>query len=98
MVSRMILTRILVNALAFTATAACATDLHIASHGDDANPGTSARPFATLARARDEVRRLKQAGPLREPVTVWVRGGSYSLSAGVKFEARDSGTATAPVT
>ena len=91
-------TRLLVSALAFTATAVFAADFYVAPTGDDANPGTQAKPFATLARARDEVRQLKQAGPLREPVTVWVRGGIYSLPAGIKFEARDGGSATAPVT
>jgi len=42
-------------------TAACAAtgaaaDLYIATDGSDGNPGTEARPFATLERARDAVR------------------------------------------
>jgi hypothetical protein len=32
----------------------------------NANPGTRARPVATLERARDAIRVLKQAGPLKE--------------------------------
>ena len=90
--------RLLLSALVWGATTAFATELYIAPNGQDTNPGSSDKPFASLARARDEVRRLKQAGPLGEPVTVWVRGGTYSLPTGVKFDARDSGTVSAPVT
>lgn len=74
-----------------------AADLYVAANGDDQNPGTLARPWATLGRARDAVRQLKQAGPLREGVTIHVRSGIYALPAGLKFEAQDGGTATAPV-
>ena len=47
-------------------------DFHVAPNGDDAHAGTESKPFATLERARDEVRKLKQAGPLTEPITVFV--------------------------
>src|SRR6266481_9215796 len=36
----------------------------IATDGSDANPGTRAKPFATLERARDAIRELKQNGAL----------------------------------
>ena len=66
-----IITRILVSALALVAFAASAADFYVAPDGSDANPGTSAKPFASLERARDAVRALKQAGPLTAPVNVW---------------------------
>ena len=34
------------------ATALAAADFYVAPGGDDSNPGTEARPFATLDRAR----------------------------------------------
>jgi parallel beta-helix repeat protein len=74
-----------------------AADLYVATNGRDDNAGTRDRPFASLARARDEIRQLKQAGPLKEPVTVHVRSGVYALPQTLKFEAQDGGSAAAPV-
>lgn len=68
--------------------------LYVAPKGDDANPGTLAKPFATLARARDEARTLKTAGP----VTIYVRGGSYEMTSPLTLGAEDSGTAEQPIT
>ncbi len=75
-----------------------ATDLFVAKDGSDQNPGTRAQPFASLERAREEIRKLKTAGPLREPVTVQVRSGIYAQAQTLKFDAQDGGSATAPVT
>ncbi len=54
-------------------------------------------PFASLERARDEVRRLKREKGLHESVTVHVRGGTYFLDRTFQLTAEDSGTADAPV-
>ena len=55
-----------------------AAQLYVAPNGSDTNPGTRARPFATLERARDEARRLKQDGKLpKGGLTIWLRGGDY---------------------
>ncbi|MHC4202201.1 MAG: hypothetical protein ACYSU0_19595, partial [Planctomycetota bacterium] len=59
--------------------------------GDDANPGTEARPFATLGRARDAVRQLIARG-LEADVRVIVRAGTYYLPDGIAFDPEDSGT------
>jgi hypothetical protein len=80
------------------ATAAAAADLYVAPEGSDANSGTQTQPFATLERARDAIRALKQAGPLKEPVTVWLQGGIYPLSREVRFGPEDSGTAACSIT
>ena len=50
-------------AAALTASAA---DFHVAPNGDDANPGTAAKPFASLTRARDAVRSAKFRAPNRD--------------------------------
>lgn len=70
---------------------------HVAPAGNDANPGTEARPFATLARAREEIRGLKRAGPLAAPVDIAVHAGAYRLTESLAFGPEDSGTAAAPV-
>ena len=85
-------------ALILTCRAANAGTYFVAPGGSDTSPGSQAQPFATLARARDEIRKLKQAGPLSEAATVYVRGGIYALPDGFKLEAQDGGTAAAPVT
>ncbi|MDP6543183.1 MAG: right-handed parallel beta-helix repeat-containing protein [Phycisphaerae bacterium] len=61
-----------------------AGEFYIAVDGDDANPGTKTKPFATLTRARDAVRGAK------ESVTVYLRGGEYRLAKTVVFSLADS--------
>ncbi|HUT95064.1 MAG TPA: right-handed parallel beta-helix repeat-containing protein [Thermoguttaceae bacterium] len=83
---------------------ASAVELYCATDGNDAWSGRLAAPnadrtdgpFATLPRARDAVRELKQAG-LEEPVTVFVRSGSYRLSEPLVFTPDDSGTEACPI-
>jgi len=70
---------------------------YVAPDGDDGNPGTHRRPFATLARARDAVRKLVAAG-LTHDVRVLLRGGTYYLPEGITFGPEDSGTADHSIT
>jgi len=79
---------------------------HVAADGNDAWTGRPAAPdaagadgpFATLERARDAVRALRQApGGPAAPVTIRVRGGAYRLARPFVLEPQDSGTAEAPV-
>ena len=57
-------------------------------------------PFATLHRARDAIRELKnqQGGILKQSVIVFLRGGTYFLSEPLIFTPEDSGTADFPIT
>jgi hypothetical protein len=75
-----------------------AADFYVATTGRDDNPGTLERPFATLARARDAVRRLKQVGGRTADVTVLIRGGTYALTEHVTFGPADSGSADRRIT
>jgi len=71
---------------------------YIAPDGDDAASGTTVdQPFRTLAQARDAVRQLKQDGRLDKPVTVHLRGGTYTITEPLVLETGDSGTQTHPV-
>lgn len=90
-----------------SATAApFAADYYVALNGDDAwsgtlgepNPDQSDGPFATLERARDEVRKLRAAGGISATgITVAVRGGVYARTQTFALAAQDSGTAAARV-
>ena len=74
------------------------TDLFVATNGSDASPGTKEKPFATLERARNEIRRLKTGGALPVGgITVEVRGGLYELARPIELGDQDSGTDNAPV-
>jgi len=71
--------------------------LYVASGGSDRNLGTLRRPFATLERARDEIRSLRQAGRISGPVVVEIAGGLYELSRPLELMAQDSGTVNSPI-
>ncbi|MDM8009318.1 MAG: right-handed parallel beta-helix repeat-containing protein [Phycisphaerae bacterium] len=58
--------------------------------GSDDNPGTEAKPFATIQRAQSAVRRLTQQ--MRGDILVTLRGGTYRLAETLVFGAEDSGS------
>lgn len=79
--------------------------LYVSPNGNDAWSGKLAAPdaaqsdgpLASLAGARDAIRKLKAAGPLAAPIEVRVRGGIYRPQEMVTFQSQDSGTATCPI-
>jgi len=77
--------------------------LYVSPEGSDKCSGKSpvrrgrSGPFATLARARDAVRKLKRGGELRAPVKVVLRGGDYTLTKPLRFGPEDSGALHKPV-
>jgi len=86
----------LVFAAAFVLNIAAAADFYVATSGRDewsgklASPGKDGTdgPFATLSRARDAVRKLKQHE--HRNIKVYIRGGSYILTESVIFSLDDS--------
>jgi hypothetical protein len=71
-------------------------DFYVAVNGSDGNPGTQDKPFATVDKARQAVRE-KIAQGLKQPVTVLLRGGVYTLSEPLIFGSEDSGTKDCPI-
>jgi hypothetical protein len=71
-------------------------EVFVSTKGNDANAGSLGSPFATLTRARDEVRAMKKRG-LRGAVSVTVLPGQYRLAEPLELDAEDSGQASAPV-
>jgi hypothetical protein len=63
---------------------------HVAPGGSDANPGTFAEPFRTIGRAQQAVRSIN--GSMSADVTVYLRGGEYTLESGLVFSSPDSGS------
>ena len=73
--------------------------LYASLSGSDHNPGTEEEPFATLAKARDRIRDVKEAGSLPQGgITVNIRGGAYPITGTFRLTSEDSGTALAPIT
>jgi len=74
-------------------------EFHVAPDGDDANPGTAERPFATLERARDAVRALKRAPSGLPPAgaAVIVHDGRFLRRNPLDLDAQDSGEPGRPI-
>lgn len=63
---------------------------HVSTGGDDSNPGTEARPFKTLAKARDMARTMNRN--MTQDIVVYLRAGTYQIDQTLLFDDRDSGT------
>jgi hypothetical protein len=79
----------------FSATSTIGGDFYVACDGNDANPGTKDKPFASITRARDAVRQTQDRG--KTPIGVVLRGGVYFLEEPLLLGPEDSGTAQCPV-
>ena len=73
--------------------------IFVSPSGDDSKSGVSqVDAFATIGRARDEVRKILGSRKLpKGPVTVEILGGIYPLTESISFGKEDSGTADNPV-
>jgi hypothetical protein len=89
----------LLFALCFSSATADAVDFWISPDGSDTNPGTPAKPFATIAQAQREIRRLKHNSALAadEPANLILRGGVYQLNSPLCLSSEDSGISTHPM-
>ena len=71
---------------------------YVAPGGNDENAGTKEAPFASLERARDAVRKMKQSNALpKGGVSVVLREGIYSRSTAFRLDGADSGTEQTPM-
>ena len=77
----------------FAEPAPGAVKYFVAIDGNDANPGTLDKPFATLECARDAVR----ATATRRGATVWLRRGTYERRRTFELNEKDGGEPDAPV-
>lgn len=92
------------TALSITATAQ-ALVLHVSPDGRDDWSGRLERPnaegtdgpLASLAGARDAIRKAKTAGPRTQAVRVTIADGRYTLAEPVVFTTDDSGTSDHPI-
>lgn len=83
---------IIVLFLSFSAMAS-AVQIHVSPGGDDSAAGTAEKPFATLQRARDEVRKVRPA----DGAHIVLHDGVHTLREPLVLTAADSGKENAPV-
>lgn len=68
----------------------------VSPKGNDANPGTREKPFATLEVTRDAVRQFRSTHSTKN-ATVWLDGGIYTRDRSFELTASDGGSSNAPV-
>jgi len=71
--------------------------IYVSASGKDNNSGTIAKPFATLEKARKEVRKIL-AKEKNISISVYFRGGDYFFKNSAVFDSLDSGTKDHPIT
>ncbi len=88
-----VLAALILPAAAGPASPAAAARVWVSPRGSDANPGTKAAPFATLARAQQAARRSLRLQPGAD-FTVILRGGTYRLKSPLTMNPSDSGNSS----
>ncbi|OGV57230.1 MAG: hypothetical protein A2283_21120 [Lentisphaerae bacterium RIFOXYA12_FULL_48_11] len=104
-ITRIILPSLLIVLTLAHLAAGDGLEFYVAADGNDCWSGQLKRPnsaktdgpLASLAGARDIVRKLRADGKAARPVTVNVRDGIYMLDSPFVLEPQDSGLAEAPV-
>lgn len=66
------------------------TSIYVSGKGNEANPGTKTRPFASIKRALTEARKTPGS------VTIFLFGGTYYLEQPIVFTSEDSRKKTKP--
>jgi hypothetical protein len=91
------LTLIFLGILADFSFVSSAQEFFVNPAGDDAAPGTKAKPFKTIGRARDKIREYNLTGN-NKSITVWISGGEYRLSETLVFGLEDGAKADQTIT
>ena len=84
--------------MCFFSISARGADVWVSPHGNDSNPGTVGEPFATIARAQQKVRDLREAARTYDyqPLHIILRDGTYLVTREMILRPEDSGTVTNP--
>ena len=93
----MILFVVIFFSMPLFAADAISGDYYVSPKGNDANPGTLDKPFASLQKARD-VARGRIASGLDKDIVISLRQGRYQLEKEIVFGPEDGGNAEYAVT
>jgi hypothetical protein len=71
---------------------------YVAPDGRDSNDGSKSQPFATLERARDQIRTIREGrGYPPDGIMVIVRGGRYAVTNTLTLDAKDACASNSPI-
>lgn len=70
--------------------------LYVSTQGTTDGDGSLKNSFLSVLQARDEIRKRKKSG-FSGAVDIQIRGGTYCLPSGVRFETQDSGSESSPI-
>jgi hypothetical protein len=85
-----IVTLIVVTASLQPRALAAQHTLYVSPTGNDENPGSQDKPFASIDAARRAVQKLN--ANMTDNIVVEISGGTYQVADTIRFDARDSGT------
>lgn len=71
--------------------------LFVAPNGNDSNPGSIEQPLATIEKARDIIREIRDKGELTDTVNIILREGVYPIRKTIEFSEKDAGKKDAPI-
>jgi len=75
-----------------------ALTLYVAVDGNDSWSGQANKPFATIERARDEIRKIKKSGNIPEgEIIIEIKGGTYYRDQAFVLNSEDSGSEKSPI-
>jgi hypothetical protein len=85
--------------MVFNSQAQKTKDFYVSPKGSDKNPGSIQKPFYSLEKAKAAVRAYLSSdkNDRHQAVTVYLRGGIYSLDSAFVLRAEDSGEKDAPI-
>ena len=66
------------------------SEFYVSPTGDDSNVGSLEAPFATIAKAKQAIRELTEVQRTKD-ITVFLRGGTHTLTETIVFGLEDSG-------
>ncbi len=75
-------------------------DFFVSKDGLDTNSGTLDKPYKTIEKARDTIKKIKIKNPngvSKNGFRVYIRGGDYTINRSILFGATDSGTQQFPI-
>ena len=81
---------LIVISLLLAASCNQGSEYYVSPSGNDTNPGTREKPFATIEKAKEAVRSVWQSKQLAD-IKVYLDGGVYRLEEPILFKPEDSG-------
>ena len=77
-------------ALPYEKSSGVMADIYVSTDGNDSADGSKSKPFKTIQRAKEEVKKL--SGDMSGDIVVHIAGGEYTLNETITFDETDGGS------